>query len=193
MTPVPISVCIISGAEAKRIGRTLASVAGWAAEVNVVLNEEVIDGTEEICRQHGARVFREPWKGYAGQKNSAAAKATQPWILSLDADEVVTPELRDEIIRTFGDVTLSTRCAGFSLPRLSFYAGRWIRHGDRYPDRKTRLWKRGEGRWADALTKVFFASTGPAQLPDGITALVTDRDGRVSILGPWPAGLELAA
>ena len=62
---------------------------------------------------------------------------------------MVTPELRDEIIRTFGDVTLSTRCAGFSLPRLSFYAGRWIRHGDWYPDRKTRLWKRGEGRWAD--------------------------------------------
>lgn len=51
----------------------------------------------------------------------------------------------------------------------------------------------GEGRWADALTKVLFASTGSAQLPDGITALVTDRDGRISILGPWPAGLELAA
>jgi glycosyltransferase involved in cell wall biosynthesis len=69
-------------------------VAGWAAEVNVVLNEEVTDGTEEICRQHGARVFREPWRGYVAQADSAAAKATQPWILGLDADEAVTPNCR---------------------------------------------------------------------------------------------------
>lgn len=147
MTPLPVSVCIISGAEERRIGRTLASVAGWVAEVNVVLNEEVTDGTEEICRAHGARVFREPWRGYGMQKNSATSKATQPWVLGLDADEVVTPELRDEIIRKFDDGALTAKFTGFSMPLLSFYAGRWIRHGDWYPDRKTRLWRRGSGRW----------------------------------------------
>ncbi len=147
MTPLPISVCIIAGAEARRIGRTLASVAGWAAEVDVVLNQDVADGTEEICLGHGARVFREPWRGHIAQKNSAADKATQPWLLGIDADEVVTPALRDEITRLLADPTIAERCAGYSMPRLSFYAGRWIRHGDWYPDRKTRLWRRGQGRW----------------------------------------------
>ena len=63
---------MISGAEASRIGRALASVAGWAAEIIVVLNEEVADGTDRIAAEHGAKVFREPWKGFIGQKNSAA-------------------------------------------------------------------------------------------------------------------------
>jgi glycosyltransferase involved in cell wall biosynthesis len=144
---VPVSICIISGAEARRIGRTLASVSGWAAEVNVVLNEEVADGTEEICREHGARVFREPWKGHVAQKNSAAAKATQPWVFGLDADEVVTPALRAEIEAVVSSPVTPSTPAGYSVPRLTFYGGRWIRHGDWYPDRKIRLWQRGRGRW----------------------------------------------
>ena len=73
MTRLPISVCMISGAEGRRIGRALESVAEWAGEIIVVLNEDVRDGTEEIARQHGARVFREPWRGFGPQKNSAAA------------------------------------------------------------------------------------------------------------------------
>src|SRR5208337_1592719 len=83
-TPLPVSVCLISGSEAGRIRRTLASVAGWAAEIHVVLNEEVRDGTDRVAAEFGAHVFREPWKGYAAQKNSAAQKAGQAWILSLD-------------------------------------------------------------------------------------------------------------
>ena len=144
---MPVSVCIISGAEAGRIGRTLASVSGWAAEINVVLNEEVTDGTEEICRQHGARIFREPWRGYIAQVNSAAAKATQPWILGLDADEVITPSLEAEICAVVNAAAEASQPVAYSMPRLSFYAGRWIRHGDWYPDRKIRLWRRGHGVW----------------------------------------------
>jgi glycosyltransferase involved in cell wall biosynthesis len=144
MTPAPVSVCIISGAEVRRIGPTLASVAGWVAEIVVVLNEDVTDGTEEICRQYGARVFREPWKGHVAQKNSAAAKAIQPWLLGLDADEEVTPQLAGEIrassVRQDGPVA-------YSVPRLSEYAGRWIRHGDWHPDRKVRLWRQNRARW----------------------------------------------
>ncbi len=147
MSLLPVSVCIISGAEARRIGRTLSSVSSWAAEVNVVLNEEVNDGTEEICRQHGAQVFREPWRGYVAQVNSAAAKATQAWILGVDADEVVTPALRAEIEAAVAAESLRSRHVAYSMPRMSYYAGAWIRHGDWYPDRKIRLWKRGHGVW----------------------------------------------
>lgn len=147
MSPLPVSVCIISGPEARRIGRTLASVSSWVAEVNVVLNEDANDGTEEICREHGARVFREPWRGYVTQVNSAAAKATQEWILGVDADEVVTPELRAEIEAAVAAEARTPHYVAFSMPRLSYYAGAWIRHGDWYPDRKIRLWKRGFGVW----------------------------------------------
>src|SRR3954467_15569212 len=94
---LPVTVCMVSGAEAQRIGPALESVAGWAAEIVIVLNEEVKDGTEEIAARYGARVFREPWKGFVGQKTSAAAKATQPWLLNLDADERVSPGLASDI------------------------------------------------------------------------------------------------
>ncbi|MDB6109124.1 MAG: wcaA [Pedosphaera sp.] len=138
---------MISGPEAHRIGGALESVAGWTGEIIVVLNEDVRDGTEEIAAKYGAKVFREPWKGHVAQKNSAVDKATHDWVLGLDADEVVSPELRDEIMRVLQDPGQSAQYAAFSFPRLTFYCGRWIRHGDWYPDRKLRLWRRGQGRW----------------------------------------------
>src|SRR5437879_13649282 len=101
MNRLPISICMVSGAEAQRIGRALESVAAWATEIIVVLNSEVSDGTDEIATRHGARVFREPWKGFVGQKNSAAEKATQPWLLNLDADEMVSPRLAGEFHKLF--------------------------------------------------------------------------------------------
>ncbi|MDB6066917.1 MAG: wcaA [Pedosphaera sp.] len=113
----------------------------------VVLNHDVRDGTEELCLRHGARVFREPWKGHIAQKNSAAQKATQPWILGIDADEAVTPELRDEIAATLERETKSPQHVAFSFPRLCFYCGRWIRHGEWYPDRGLRLWRKGKAEW----------------------------------------------
>jgi glycosyltransferase involved in cell wall biosynthesis len=148
MNKLPISVCLISGAEAQRIGRTLESVAGWTSEIVVVLNEDVRDGTEEIAQQHGAKVFREPWKGYVAQKNSAAQKVTQEWVLGLDTDEVVSPELRQEIQGLFATRDKLEPFAAFSFPRLTLFCGRWIRHGDWYPDRGTRLWRRGRAEWA---------------------------------------------
>jgi glycosyltransferase involved in cell wall biosynthesis len=147
MTKFPVSVCLISGAEAHRIGRALSSAIGWAEEIIVVLNEEVRDGTEEICRDLGARIIREPWKGYVRQKNSAADKATQPWILSLDADEELPPALREEIAATINDPAKAGRYAAFDFPRCSFCCGRWIRHGDWYPDRVLRLWRQGSAVW----------------------------------------------
>ena len=146
MDKLPISVCIISGPEARRIGRALESVRDWCEEIIVVLNEDVADGTDEIARAHGARVFREPWKGHIAQKNSAAEKATQPWVLGLDSDEAISPALKAEIVTTFRQRTLNA-CAAFSFPRCTLCCGRWIRHGDWYPDRGVRLWQRGKARW----------------------------------------------
>jgi glycosyltransferase involved in cell wall biosynthesis len=144
-TRLPLSVCMVSGAEASRIGRTLESVAPFASEIIVVLNHDVADGTEQIALKFGAKVFREPWKGFIAQKNSAADKATQPWLLNLDADEVVTAALAQEMVKVV--LASAVPHAAYEFPRCSWYCGRWIRHGDWYPDRVVRLWKRGAARW----------------------------------------------
>jgi glycosyltransferase involved in cell wall biosynthesis len=138
---------MIAGAEAHRIRRALDSVSGWAAEIIVVINDDVTDGTDQIAAACGAKVFREPWKGHIAQKNSTVQKATQEWILGLDADEVVSPELHAEIQKLFAEPEKLTRFAAFGFPRCTFYCGRWISHGDWYPDRQTRLWRRGVAQW----------------------------------------------
>ncbi|MFM7555752.1 MAG: glycosyltransferase family 2 protein [Verrucomicrobiota bacterium] len=143
--PLPISVYVVSGAEVHRLGAALESVRGWTAETVVVLQQDVADGTEELAVAHGARVVREPWKGFIAQKASALAKTSAEWTLNLDADEVVGPELRDEIARA---ITMADPGVGaFSCPRCTRFLGRWIRHGDWYPDRVVRLARRGRARW----------------------------------------------
>jgi glycosyltransferase involved in cell wall biosynthesis len=141
-----LSVCMIAGAEASRIQRALESVADWAGEIILVLNSDVNDGTDTIAERFGAKVFREPWKGFVGQKNSAAEKASGAWLLNLDADEVVSPALAQEIARVIS--APEPGHAAYEFPRCTFYCGRWIRHGDWYPDRVRRLWRRGSGRWS---------------------------------------------
>jgi glycosyltransferase involved in cell wall biosynthesis len=137
---------MIAGAEAHRIGQALQSVAEWTHEIVVVLNAEVSDGTDRIAAQFGAKVHREPWKGFVGQKNSVTEKASHPWILGLDADEVVPPQLHTEIEQALAQPETS-RYAAYSFPRCTFYCGRWIRHGDWYPDRVIRLWRKETARW----------------------------------------------
>jgi len=145
---LPVSVCVIAGNEAARIRRALDSVAGWTSEIIVVLNDDVNDGTAEIAAEFGAKVFREPWKGFRDQKNSAAAKGNQPWLLNLDADEEVSAELRAALQDFFTDD--HARCAGADFARKVWFLGRWITHGDWYPDRVLRLYRAGQGRWAGA-------------------------------------------
>jgi glycosyltransferase involved in cell wall biosynthesis len=163
----PISVCTVSGAEAGRIGRALESVAGWTREIILVLNEEVRDGTEEVARKHGAKIFREPWKGMIAQKASAAQKASCDWILDLDADEEVSLELRQQMESAVAGSGPSSSVAAFSYPRLSWYCGRWIRHGDWYPDRQTRLWRRGRGKWGGTDPHAKLLVDGPVQKLSG--------------------------
>lgn len=160
MKKLPLSVCMIAGAEAHRIGPALQSVAGWTSEIIVVLNTEVSDGTDRIAAEFGAQVHREPWKGFVGQKNSAAEKASQPWVLGLDADEVVPPRLRQEIESTLNQPQNPAKAA-FSFPRCTFYCGRWIRHGDWYPDRVTRLWNKQAARWEGIEPHAYLSVDGP--------------------------------
>lgn len=149
MTRLPISVCLVAGNEAHRIRRTLDSVTGWTTEIVLAIDDKVTDGTDKIAESYGAKIVSQPWRGHAAHRDFASANASQPWLLAIDADEVIPPELRDEIIRLFEQNNLNPPCAAYRFPRCTFYHGRWIRHGDWYPDRKARLWQRGRANWGD--------------------------------------------
>ena len=138
-----ISAVIITLNEEANIARCLASLKGVADEV-VVVDAGSTDRTEEICRSFGARWVRLLWNGYGQQKNAANALARGPYLLSLDADEVLSPDLREAIL------LVKPRLSGaYSMNRLSWYAGRWIRHSGWYPDTKVRLFPKEGSRWSE--------------------------------------------
>jgi glycosyltransferase involved in cell wall biosynthesis len=139
--PLRISVPIVALNEAANLRRTLASVA-WVDEI-VVLDSGSTDETLEIAREFNARIFVEPWRGYGPGVNSAIDKCTGDWILNLDADEEVTPELRAEIQSL---LSASPKFDAYMIPRLNLVIGRWMRHGGVYPDPKLRLFRRGTAR-----------------------------------------------
>jgi glycosyltransferase involved in cell wall biosynthesis len=140
---VSLSVAVITLNEADRIRGLLDSV-GIADEV-VVIDSGSSDETVEICRDAGATVVVTEWRGYARQKQFAVEQARGEWILSLDADEALSQGLAEEIPSALA--AAGNDVSGFSMPRLSRYLGRWIRHGGWYPDRKVRLVRRGCGQW----------------------------------------------
>ncbi|MBA3912335.1 MAG: glycosyltransferase family 2 protein [Acidobacteriales bacterium] len=135
-----LSVAIVAHNEEANIGRTLASVQ-WADEI-ILVDAQSTDQTRDIAAAAGAKVILEPWRGYVAQKNYALELCTQEWILSLDADEVVPPELADEIRRI---ISSNAQHQGYSMPRKNLFLGRWMQHGGFYPDRKLRLFRRGQG------------------------------------------------
>ncbi len=156
-----LSITIITLNEEKNIGPTLDSVAPLVRELGaevIVVDSGSTDRTAEIARLHGAKVFVESWKGYGAQKNSAIDKASGDWILSLDADEIVSAELAEEMTKGragSGEWSLAPshkaihQPVGFFIPRQNFFLGRWIRHGGFWPDRKLRLFRRGAGRFEE--------------------------------------------
>jgi glycosyltransferase involved in cell wall biosynthesis len=137
-----ISACVMTFNEEQKIRRCLRSVA-WCDEI-VVLDSFSTDRTVEICREFTSRVNQHDWLGYVAQRNLVRSMATHPWILFLDADEEVSPALRDEIIAQFEHGT--DPYVGFEFPRQVYYIGRWICHGEWYPDVKLRLFARVHGR-----------------------------------------------
>ncbi len=135
-----LSVAIITLNEEANLGRTLESVA-WADEI-VVVDSGSDDGTQAIAERYGARFAVQPWRGFAGQKNYALSLCTSDWLLSLDADEVVTPELAASIQSILAGPPAHS---AFSMSRRNYFLNRWMRHGGYYPDRKLRLFPRGMG------------------------------------------------
>ena len=113
----------------------------------IVVDSGSTDRTLEIARSYGAKVFSEPWKGFAGQKNSAMEKATGDWVLQLDADEALEPEVAEEV---GGRVDHAGDLVGFWIARKNFFLGRWIKHGGFYPDPKLRLIRRGAGKFEES-------------------------------------------
>lgn len=141
-----LSVVIVTLNEEANLSRTLASVA-WADEI-VVVDSGSTDNTRQIAESFRAKLYVEPWKGFAAQKNSALAKATGDWLLSLDADEEVEPALAGEIREA---LATNPSVEGFWIPRKNFFLGRWMRHGGFYPDPKLRVFRRGAGRFENRL------------------------------------------
>ncbi len=138
-----ISATIVTLNEARNLPRAIESLR--CVDEIVVVDSGSTDETCEIAERLGARVIRQPWLGYAGQKNFAAQAASHDWILSLDADEALSEVLEAEI----GAWKLGApAAAGYTMPRMAQYLGRWIRHSGWYPDRKVRLYDRRHGAWA---------------------------------------------
>jgi glycosyltransferase involved in cell wall biosynthesis len=139
---LPLTVCIITLNEEDHIAACLASV-DFAAEI-VVVDSFSSDRTEELCKAAGVRFLQNVFKGHIEQKNFALQCATQDWVLSLDADERVSPTMRVAIETIFRN---GPSFEGYSFRRVTRYLGRWIRHGAFYPDRKLRLFRRACAHW----------------------------------------------
>lgn len=146
---LPISIAIITYNEELNLERCLQSVADLAHEI-VLVDSGSSDGTLEIAQKFGASIHKQPWLGYRDQKNLALDHCSQPWILALDADEEVSPELKKEIF-TFFKTGEDQRIQGVRCPRKTWFLGRWIRHGDWYPDFQLRLFRRDKGRWKEPI------------------------------------------
>ncbi len=151
-----LSVIVITHNEAHRLPACLASVA-FADEV-VVLDNGSTDGTPELARSLGARVEQtDDWPGFGPQKNRALALATGDWVLSLDADEQVTPALRASIT----DAIERGELSAYSVNRLTSFCGQFIHHSGWYPDRIVRLFRRGKARFSDHLVHESVQAQGP--------------------------------
>ena len=152
-----VSVIVITLNEADRLTATLQALQ-WAQEI-IVVDAGSTDGTLAIAHQWATRVEHRDWSGFGAQKNHALSLASLPWVLSIDADERVTPELAQEIqafVNRDGDGYLAA-----NLPRLSRYCGRDIHHSGWWPDPVCRVFKRGHARFSDDLVHEKIISIGP--------------------------------
>jgi len=151
-----LSVTIITKNEGSNVGRALQSVS-WADEI-LVVDAESTDGTAAMARQYTDRVIVREWPGYVAQKNYAASIARHDWILSLDADERVTPALAEEIAAT---LRAEPAHRAYQIPRVMWHLGRWIRTTDWYPDYQMRLYDRRVAQWAGEYVHEGLSTSGP--------------------------------
>jgi len=141
---LPVSVILIVKNEEHNLDRCLKSVHAFASEIIAVLND-CTDNSEAVLLRYGARVYHHQWQGFVKQKNLALSYAVNDWIFSIDADEETTPALRNEIEKAVagGD----ERIAAVSFCRKTWLLDRWIKHGDWYPDRVIRLFRKDRARF----------------------------------------------
>ena len=152
-----ITATVITLNEENHLGRCLASLNGVVEEI-VVVDAGSSDHTLEIGRELGARTFVHEWKSYASQKNHAAALAEHDWILSIDADECLSPQLCQSILALKRTVP---QMSGFEFSRKAFYLGRWIHHCGWYPDIKTRLYLKTKAEWQGEFVHETLGVDGP--------------------------------
>lgn len=159
LSPQGLSACIITFNEADRIERCLKALA-FCDEI-LVVDSHSTDETRTIAARCGARVIERDWPGYRSQKQFATDSAGNDWVLSVDADEIVTPELEREIqlLRTQG----FGQMRGYSIPRLTEYFGGYLRHGNAWPDSKIRLYQRASARWVGFEVHEKVAVDGPSK------------------------------
>ncbi len=138
-----LSLLVVSKNEEKNLPNLLASVAHLPEEI-VVVDSGSIDRTEQIAREAGAKWLTREWDSFHGQKNFALGHCTRKWVLAVDCDEALSPELREEITQLLAS---PEEAAGAEFPRCSKFLGRWIRHGEWYPDLSLRLFRRECGRF----------------------------------------------
>jgi glycosyltransferase involved in cell wall biosynthesis len=138
----PISVVVITFNEEKNIERCLQSVKKVADEI-VVVDSYSTDKTVEIAQRLGAKIVLQKFLGYVAQKNFATTQATHHWVLSLDADEALSPELEQSILQAKQNLHHNA----YRMPRLTNYCGTWIKHCGWYPDKKLRLYDRNKAAW----------------------------------------------
>lgn len=139
---VKISVAIITLNEERNIGRCLESVKDIADDI-VIVDSFSTDRTEEICQKFGARFIPRKWEGYVDTKNIASNLALFDHVLSLDADEALSPELVDSIKKLKENFSADA----YTMNRITNYCGKWIKHSGWYPDKKLRLYSRQKGKW----------------------------------------------
>lgn len=156
-----LSVIIITKNEALNIQECIASVS-FADEI-IVVDSGSTDQTREIAEAMGAKVTLADWPGFGRQKNRALDLASAEWVLSIDADERVTPELAAEIQAELEH----PRADAYKIARLSNYAGRWIRHSGWWPDHVLRLFKRGKARFNDAAVHESVQTDSPVAVLNG--------------------------
>jgi glycosyltransferase involved in cell wall biosynthesis len=158
-----LTAVLITFNEEKNIGRCLASLQGVCDEI-VVMDSFSTDLTEEICRKEDVSFLQHKWLGYAGSKNLANEKASNNWILSIDADEALSPQLRDSILGV--KEKLSNKF--YSFNRITNYCGTWIRHSGWYPDTKIRIFNREKAHWEGTLhEKLIFDQRIPVEILKG--------------------------
>lgn len=139
---IKFSAVVITYNEERFIGRCIESLSDVADEI-IVVDSFSTDSTPELCKKYGVKFIQHPFEGYSEQKNYATSLATYNYVLSLDADEALSPELKESIL----SVKEEFRADAYCFNRLNNYCGKWMKHSRLYPDRQLRLFDRTRGKW----------------------------------------------